>query len=75
MVRHCTSITMPDGMEGGSQLDISFPRNHVYGTFTAAKERIVDAGRYFAAHSSDKSNDVGDKKFDASVMPKKKTKF
>ena len=52
VVRHCTSITMPDGINGGSPLDSKRKRdfaNHVYGTFTAAKERIVQAGRHFAA--------------------------
>lgn len=52
VVRHCTSITMPDGIDGRSPLDSHRKgdfANHVYGTFTAAKERIVQAGRKFAA--------------------------
>jgi hypothetical protein len=60
VVRHCTSITMPDGIDGGSPLDGKRKRdfaNHVYGTFTAAKERIVQAGRQFAAKGAVKTQD------------------
>jgi hypothetical protein len=45
LIRHCTSVTRLDGREGshvaygGEQII-----NHVYGAFTAAKERIVHAG-------------------------------
>jgi hypothetical protein len=52
VVRHCTSITMPDGFCGGSQPHGHRKEhfaNHVYGTYTAAKERIVQAGRRHAA--------------------------
>ena len=59
VVRHCTSITMPDGIDGRSPLDSHRKRdfaNHVYGTFTAAKERIVEAGRRFAAATAASSN-------------------
>jgi hypothetical protein len=58
VVRHCTSITMPDGIDGRSPLDSHRKRdfaNHVYGTFTAAKERIVQAGRKFAAATASMS--------------------
>ena len=40
VVRHCTAVPCP----GVS--------NHVYGTFTAAKERIVGVGRALVARSS-----------------------
>lgn len=47
LVRHCTSVSRPDGDEGAEvssggrqQFD-----NHLYGTFTACKEKIVRAGR------------------------------
>jgi hypothetical protein len=63
VVRHCTSITMPDGLEGRSPLDSSCQKkaavsNHVYGTFTAAKERIVEAGRRFAAAAAASKDDA-----------------
>jgi hypothetical protein len=49
VIRHCTSMTFPDGIDtefgGGTQPTL----NHVYGTFSAAKERIVNAGRCMAA--------------------------
>jgi hypothetical protein len=53
VVRHCTSVSHPDGMEYGRVGEVrdSFFRNHLYGTFTAAKERIVRAGRAFSAAS------------------------
>ena len=42
-------MTFPDGIDtefgGGTQPTL----NHVYGTFSAAKERIVNAGRCMAA--------------------------
>ena len=46
-IRHCTSVSCPDGMEAGFVAggnDSSF-QNHLYGVFTAAKEKIVRAGR------------------------------
>ena len=45
LIRHCTSVSRPDGQNGslaGSGCD---QINHLYGTFTAAKESIVNAGR------------------------------
>jgi hypothetical protein len=53
VIRHCTSVSHPDGMEYarvGEVKDSHF-RNNLYGTFTAAKERIVRAGRAEAAAS------------------------
>jgi hypothetical protein len=50
---------MPDGVEGRSLLNSSCQKKaaavsyHVFGTFTEAKERIVEAGRRFAAASKD----------------------
>ena len=60
VLRHCTSVCHPDGMENERVSDTKGSRfhNHLYGTFTAAKERIVQAGRmlsaarYFAPSSS-----------------------
>ena len=51
VVRHCTSVSHPDGMDEprvGAEKDKVF-ENHLYGTFTAAKERVVQAGRLLAA--------------------------
>ncbi|KAI2503184.1 hypothetical protein MHU86_11287 [Fragilaria crotonensis] len=49
VIRHCTSLTCPDETGkpygGGDHPTL----NHVYGTFSAAKERIVNAGRCRAA--------------------------
>jgi len=46
VIRHCTSISQPDGLSGGK---VGFDRkkfgNKLYGTFTAAKEKVVKAGR------------------------------
>ena len=47
-IRHCTSISEPDGfsVEGvGNKLKFTDSGNHLYGTFTSAKERIVEVGR------------------------------
>ncbi|KAI2498525.1 hypothetical protein MHU86_15985 [Fragilaria crotonensis] len=45
VIRHCTSISQPDGLSGGK---VGFDRkkfgNKLYGTFTAAKEKVVKAG-------------------------------
>ncbi len=47
MLRHCTSVSKPDGEDsakvssGGGQIF----DNHLYGTFTACKEKIAKAGR------------------------------
>ena len=40
LIRHCSSLSRPDGPVENPPV-----KNHVYGTFTAAKDRIVDAGR------------------------------
>jgi len=47
VIRHCTSVSCPDGLERGfvtGKRESPF-RNYLYGTFTAAKEKIVEAGR------------------------------
>jgi hypothetical protein len=47
-IRHCTSISEPDGIPlvtVGNKLTFTDNENHTYGTFTSAKERIVDVGR------------------------------
>jgi hypothetical protein len=52
-IRHCTSVSCPDGMKAGYVAkgnECSF-RNHLYGVFTAAKEKIVKAGRARCAAS------------------------
>jgi hypothetical protein len=49
VVRHCTSIPMPDGVDGYTPWTSRKFENNVYGTFTAAKERVVQAGRSLAA--------------------------
>ena len=53
VIRHCTSISHPDGMGSGrvGEVKDSHFRNHLYGAFTAAKERIVRAGRTKSAAS------------------------
>jgi hypothetical protein len=53
-IRHCTSVSEPDGPPvGGAAGDwagsVRQTENHLYGTFTAAKERVVDAGRKVSA--------------------------
>ncbi|KAI2505999.1 hypothetical protein MHU86_8410 [Fragilaria crotonensis] len=54
-VRHCTSVSRPDGpgtapvRSGGGCWN---GNNHLYGTFTAAKEKIVAAGRCRASGNS-----------------------
>ena len=52
-IRHCTSVSCPDGMKSGyvtGGRDSQF-QNHLYGVFTAAKEKIVKAGRAGCAAS------------------------
>jgi hypothetical protein len=51
IIRHCTSLSKPDGVGGKFLVRDGRNRfvNHLYGTFTAAKERIVQAGRLLAA--------------------------
>lgn len=47
VIRHCTSVSCPDGKECGyvARKRESPFQNHLYGTFTSAKEKIVGAGR------------------------------
>ncbi len=51
VIRHCTSLSQPDGPGGGRVGDGRRKpfENHLYGTFTAAKERVVQAGRLSCA--------------------------
>ncbi|KAI2512011.1 hypothetical protein MHU86_2299 [Fragilaria crotonensis] len=53
VIRHCTSVSCPDGMERGfvARKRGSPFRNYLYGTFTAAKEKIVEAGRAACAEA------------------------
>ena len=50
VIRHCTSLSYPDGPEGN--MVGQGTGNHLYGTFAAAKERIVGSGRAKAALTS-----------------------
>ena len=47
VIRHCTSVSRPDGPETpfASGPGRKKTTNHLFGTFTAAKEKIVHAGR------------------------------
>jgi hypothetical protein len=49
-IRHCTSLSEPDGPTVGEVGGVACKpkrdeKNHLYGTFTAAKERVVEGGR------------------------------
>ena len=46
VIRRCTSLSQPDGPVG---CGIDGVMNHLYGTFTSAKERVVEAGRTLSA--------------------------
>ncbi len=50
IIRHCTSLSKPDGSDG-KRVGEGRHRNHLYGTFTAAKERVVNAGRILSARA------------------------
>ncbi len=46
VIRHATSHSKPNGVDGMRDGDAGFfPRNHLFGTFTAAKERVIKVGR------------------------------
>ncbi len=47
VIRHCTSLTSPYGRP--ETQFVSDSSNHIYGTFSAAEERIVNVGRRIAA--------------------------
>ena len=64
----CTSRSKPDG-PAGDRVGEGRHRNHLYGTFTASKERVVNAGRILSAKalqskppqaSGDSSDDDGE---------------
>ncbi len=56
VIRHCTLLTSPDG-QPETQF-VSESSNHVYGTFSAAKERIVNVGGRIAAATKRKRTDL-----------------
>ena len=45
LTRHCTSLSRPDGVEGTFVGCWKQTQNRLFGTFTAVKERLVNAGR------------------------------
>ena len=50
VLRHCTSVSKPDG-EGSTEVSSGGGQkfdNYLYGTFTACKEKVVEAGRAHA---------------------------
>jgi hypothetical protein len=50
VIRHCTSVSRPDGADSAPVSAGSWTSvNHLFGTFTAAKEKVVAAGRASAA--------------------------
>jgi hypothetical protein len=65
VIRHCTSASHPDGMERGrvGEVKDSHFKNHLYGTFSAAKEKIVRMGRAVSAskHQELSSSSGGDR--------------
>ena len=77
-IRHCTSVSQPDGpsVEGvGNKMKVT--KNHLYGTFTSAKERVVEAGRKVvtamsrarAEHTAPLSADIAGGELDKSASP------
>jgi hypothetical protein len=51
-IRHCTSVSEPDGSplaDGDWAGSVRGTENHLHGTFTAAKERVVELGRKVSA--------------------------
>ena len=50
VLRHCTSVSKPDGEDGAKVSSGGGQRfdNYLYGTFTACKEKVVQAGRAIA---------------------------
>ncbi len=52
MNRHCTSLSQLDGRDGGRVGDgRNTFENHLYGTFTSAKERVLQAGRLLCSEA------------------------
>ena len=50
VIRHCTSLSKPNG-DDGKRVGKGRHTNHLYGTFTVAKERVVNAGRILSARA------------------------
>ena len=49
-IRHCTSVSEPDGESADDWAGgVQQTENHLYGTFTAAKDRVVEVGRKASA--------------------------
>ncbi len=48
-MRHCTSVLRPGGAETPTVSAGCTSENHLYGTFTAAKKKIVASGQSHAA--------------------------
>jgi hypothetical protein len=66
VIRHCTSLTSPDGRPETQFVSESL--NHVYGTFSAAKERIGNVGQRIAAATKRKRTDRCERKNDEFVQ-------
>jgi hypothetical protein len=64
VIQHCMTVSHPDGMECGRVGEVrdSHFRCHLYGTFPAAKERIVRTGRAKSTSDYSSLSIVGGKK-------------
>jgi hypothetical protein len=62
VIRHCTLLTTPDGRP--ETQFVSESSNHLYGIFSAAKERIVNLGQRIADATKRKRTDLCDRKND-----------
>jgi hypothetical protein len=71
VIRHCTSLSQPDGPDGGRVGDEQNTfENHIYGTFTSAKERVFQAGRLLCSEALVRNAPVWDSGEDSKVGTK-----
>ena len=76
-IRHCTSVSQPDGSSVEGIGNKMVTKNHLYGSFTLAKERVVEAGRKVSAvksrvraeHTAPLSAGIAGGEFDKSASP------
>ena len=76
VLRHCTSISHPDGKLSGKVGEVKDSQfhNHLYGTFTAAKEKIIRTGRAVSAANYCGPSSSSGADYDAVPQAKRKRK-
>ena len=73
VIGHATSLSKTDAVDGMRVGDVGYyPRNHLFGAFTAAKERVIKVGRALSNATAERKSALASCDKDTGVAPKRK---